>query len=332
MHDWLLQTWYGGGRRGSWLLLPAAWAFAALSALRRRLYGAGVLPTYRSPKPVIVVGNITVGGTGKTPLVVWLAGQLRLRGKQVGIVSRGYGRSSHGARRISASDPVVETGDEPALTARRSGALVAVGSNRPAAVRLLEGDCDVILSDDGLQHYALARDLEIAVVDGRRGLGNGRLLPAGPLREGPGRLDAVGAVVVNGEGFARPGSLHMHMEPLRFVNLLSGDSAPLDVFNGQRAHAVAAIGHPERFFALLRELGIGIDTRALPDHATPESSQLDFGDELPVLMTEKDAVKCVGIAGTTHWYLEVGAAFNPADAARLLQTVDDACRRRTGQA
>jgi tetraacyldisaccharide 4'-kinase len=331
MQDWLLQTWYGAERRGAWLL-PMAWVFAGLTALRRRLYSLGVLPRYRSPLPVIVVGNITVGGTGKTPLIVWLAEQLRLRGQRVGVVSRGYGRSSPGTRRIAPSDPVVETGDEPALIARRQGIRVAVGSNRPAAVRLLEDDCDVILSDDGLQHYALERDVEIIVVDGQRGLGNERLLPAGPLREVPARLDEASAVVVNGEGFARQGSLRMHMEPVRFVNVVSGDSLPADYFSGQRAHAVAAIGHPARFFSLLRDLGIDIDTRSLPDHATPTVGALDFGDELPVLMTEKDAVKCVGIAGPAHWYLEIGAAFSPADGGRLLAILEDACGRRAQRA
>jgi tetraacyldisaccharide 4'-kinase len=331
MHDWLLQTWYGGTRRGAWLL-PVSWLFTALAALRRRLYRAGWLSRYRASRPVVIVGNITVGGTGKTPLILWLAEQLRLRGQRVGVASRGYGGRGRGARRIRASDPVVETGDEPALTARRSGVHVAVGSDRPAAVRLLEDDCDVILSDDGLQHYALERDVEIAVVDGQRGLGNGWRLPAGPLREAPSRLEEVDAVVINGEGFERPGSLRMHMEPVRFVNILSGDSVPVDLFNGQRAHAVAAIGHPERFFGLLRSLGIDVDTRALPDHATPAAGQLDFGDDLPVLMTEKDAVKCAGIAGPAHWYLEVGAAFSPVDAAHLLKIVEDAGRRRVRQA
>jgi tetraacyldisaccharide 4'-kinase len=331
MQDWLLQTWYGSERRGAWLL-PAAWLFAALAFLRRRLYAAGLLSRYRSPRPVIVVGNITVGGTGKTPLIIWLAEQLRLRGLRAGVVSRGYGRSDRAVRRIAPSDPVAETGDEPALIARRQDVLVAVGADRPAAVRLLEADCDVILSDDGLQHYALERDVEIVVVDGRRGLGNQRLLPAGPLREAPARLAEVGAVVINGEGFQYPGGLHMRMEPIRFVNVVSGDSLPVDVFSGQRAHAVAAIGHPERFFGLLSDLGVDLDTRALPDHATPTAAQLSFGDDLPVLMTEKDAVKCVGIAGSAHWYLEVGAAFSPPDAERLLAIVEAACRRRAARA
>ncbi|HSF77334.1 MAG TPA: tetraacyldisaccharide 4'-kinase [Steroidobacteraceae bacterium] len=328
MQDWLLQTWYGGTRRGAWLL-PAAWLFAAVAGLRRWLYAAGVLSRYRSPRPVVVVGNVTVGGTGKTPLIIWLAGQLRLRGRRVGVVSRGYGRSSPGTRRILPSDPVAETGDEPALISRRSGVSVAVGSDRPAAVRLLEGDCDVILSDDGLQHYALERDAEVIVVDGRRGLGNARRLPAGPLREAPTRLAEAGAVVINDEGFQYPGSLRMRMEPIRFVNVVSGDCLPVEAFSGQRAHAIAAIGHPERFFGLLRGLSIDVDARALPDHAVPSAAQLSFGDGLPVLMTEKDAVKCAGIAGPAHWYLEVGAAFSPADAERLLAVVEDACRRRT---
>ena len=327
LHDWLLDTWYGGSRRGAWLL-PLAWLFQALTALHRALFRTGLRGSYRSSRPVIIVGNVTVGGTGKTPLVVWLADRLAGRGMRVGVVSRGYGRTGSAARRVGPQDAAAVAGDEPLLLVRRTGAAVAVAADRAEAVRLLEPDCDVILSDDGLQHHALARDAEIAVVDGRRGLGNGWLLPAGPLRESPGRLARASAVVVNGEGFDVPGALRMQVEPIRFVGVHSGETLTLSAFRGRRAHAVAAIGHPERFFDTLRALGIDVDPRPLPDHAVPDPGQLDFEDGAPVLMTEKDAVKCRGFAGPAHWYLEVGARFNEADAQRLLAIIDEACRRR----
>ena len=225
------------------------------------------------------------------------------------------------------ADSKATTG-EPALIARRTGVPVAVAADRPAAVRLLEPDCDVILSDDGLQHYRLARDAEIAVVDGLRGLGNGWRLPAGPLREPPSRLAAVSAVVVNGEGYDPPGALTMQVVPRRFVALGSGESLPPEALLGRAAHAVAAIGHPGRFFRTLRDLGIEVRAHPLPDHAVPTREDLHFDDGLPVLMTEKDAVKCADLAGPAHWYLEVGAAFDVDDAARLVSIVERACQRR----
>ena len=327
LHDWMLETWYGDTRRGAWLL-PLSWLFAGLSGLRRLLYRVGLLRAYRSSRPLIVVGNVTVGGTGKTPLVIWLVEQLLGRGFRPGVVSRGYSGSAAGARRVSPGDEAAEVGDEPVLVARRTGVPVAVGVDRPAAVRLLEADCDVILSDDGLQHYRLARDAEIAVVDGLRGLGNGWRLPAGPLREAPSRLASVSAVVVNGEGFDAAGSLRMQVVPRRFVALGSGETLPPEALLGRAAHAVAAIGHPGRFFRTLRDLGIEVQAHALPDHAVPTPADLRFGDDLPVLMTEKDAVKCSDLAGPAHWYLEVGAAFDTDDAARLVSIVERACEGR----
>jgi len=327
LHDWLLGTWYGETRRGA-LLLPLSWLFGVVAALRRWAYRVGLARSYRSRLPVIVVGNVTVGGTGKTPLVIWLAGKLRERGRRVGIVSRGYGRRDLSARLVGQDDPVGLSGDEPAVIARRTGLPVAIGADRAAAVRLLEPHCDLVLSDDGLQHYALARDAEIVVIDGRRGVGNGWLLPAGPLRESPTRLAAADAVVVNGEGFGRPGALRMHIGPLRFVDLQRRSELPLQALRGRRAHAVAAIGHPERFFGTLRDLGIEVEPHPLPDHAVPGDDLLDFGDGWPVLMTEKDAVKCSGKTGNELWYLEVGAEFAPADGEQLLRVVEDACRSR----
>jgi tetraacyldisaccharide 4'-kinase len=328
MHDWLLEIWYGERARGAWLL-PLAWLFGGSAALRRAAYRRGWLERYRSSRPVVVVGNLTVGGTGKTPLVLWLVEALRLRGHHPGVVSRGYGRRASEARRVAASDPVSEVGDEPALIARRSGVPVAIGADRAAAVRLLEEDCDVILSDDGLQHYALARDAEIVVVDGLRGLGNGRLLPAGPLREGRSRLDDVQAVVVNGPGDPVTGALRMEVVPKRFCAVTGTRCVPPDAFRGQRAHGVAAIGHPERFFRTLAGLDIAVEPHAFPDHAVLTARDIEHPGDVPILMTEKDAVKCAGLAGPRHWYLEIGASLPPLDAERLLAVVEEACRSRS---
>jgi tetraacyldisaccharide 4'-kinase len=323
MHDWLIATWYGHTRRGLWLA-PLAWLFAALTGLRRLGYRLGLLRGYRARVPVIVVGNITVGGTGKTPLVAWLVQQLRARGLAVGVVSRGYGRRGAGAQMVTADADAAEVGDEPLLLVRRLGVRLAVGRERAAAVRLLEVDCDVIVADDGLQHYALARDFEIAVIDGRRGLGNGLLLPAGPLREPATRLARVDAVVVNGSGVAPAGALRMEVEATRLVGVANGVEAAATAFAGRRVHAVAALGHPQRFFELLRRLGITVIEHPFPDHQPLTAADLDFSDGLPVLMTEKDAVKCWRFAGPDAWYLEVAARFADADAARLLDRVEAA--------
>lgn len=331
MHDWLVATWYGGSRRGGWLA-PLGWLYGLLAGLRRRAFQGGLLRRYRSSRTVVVVGNLTVGGTGKTPLILWLAERLSLRGHRVGVVSRGYGRRSLEPRRVVPADPAAEVGDEPALIARRRLAPVAVGADRGAAVRLLEADCDLILSDDGLQHYALERDAEIVVLDGARGLGNGRRLPAGPLREGAGRLEEVDAVVVNGSSANRTGAFAMTLSPTRVVGISNGVEREPGSLRGRRVHAVAAIGNPQRFFDLLAGLGMQVEPHPLPDHLELAAGDIRFGDALPVLMTEKDAVKCIDFAGTEHWYLEVGAVFAPADGERLLDIVESAHRRRAAPA
>ena len=323
MHDWLLHTWYGNTRRGRWLL-PAAWLFGAAAALRRAAYRRGWLQSYRSQRAVVVIGNLTVGGTGKTPLVLWLAEMLHARGRKVGIVSRGYGGRGAGARLVQVDDDPLQVGDEPALLARRGIAAIAVGADRSAAVRLLEPGCDVILCDDGLQHYGLARDVEVVVVDGARGFGNGWLLPAGPLREAQHRLKQADAIVVNGPGIDLPGAARMGIVPVRFVCAATGESRAPDAFRGQRVRALAAIGHPERFFRLLEGLGAVVERHALPDHAPIAPTLATLGNDIPVLMTEKDAVKCGSAAGPQHWTLQVAARFGPDDSSRLAAIVDAA--------
>ena len=320
MHDWLLETWYGDGRRGRWLQ-PLAWFFAGLVALRRLAYRHGVLRRYRSRRPVIVVGNLTVGGTGKTPLVIWLAGKLAARGLRIGIASRGYRSTGGLARLVTDADDAASAGDEARLLYRRLRLPVAIAARRAEAVQLLEPMCDLILSDDGLQHYALERDLEIAVVDGSRGLGNGRLLPAGPLREPRARLDEVDAVVVNGAGFAWPGAVVMNLVPVAVVALAGGERRPLAAFAGRRVHAIAAIGNPQRFFTMLREHGLHADEHPLPDHAAIPPAAIGSDEGQAVLMTEKDAVKCPVGGLQNAWYVEVAATIEGPAAMTLLDRV-----------
>jgi tetraacyldisaccharide 4'-kinase len=320
LHDWLLATWYGDTGRGLWLL-PFAWIFAALAGLRRFLYRRGILARYRSPRLVVVVGNLTVGGTGKTPFVIWLAGELARLQQRVGVAMRGYGGGDRAARRLTDADSAAAAGDEALLIRRRVSVPVAIAARRAAAVRLLEADCDVIVCDDGLQHYALERDVEIVVVDGMRGFGNGRLLPAGPMREPAGRLDTVDAVVVNGPGFDRPRAIRMRLEPVAVVSFRDGSRRPLSDYAGREVVAAAAIGNPERFFAMLRAHGLLVETRTLPDHArfTPELAGAGLGK--PVLLTEKDAVKCNGVGWSDAGYVEVTPAVDADAAAALVASI-----------
>lgn len=320
LHDWVVETWYGKSGRGRWLL-PLAWIFAGLASLRRRLYARGWLPGYRSPRAVVIVGNLTVGGAGKTPFVIWLGAALARRGLRVGVALRGYKSTVGAARRLTDADSASAAGDEAWMIRRRLAMPVAVGARRAEAVRLLEPDCDVILCDDGLQHYALARDVEIAVVDGMRGFGNGRRLPAGPLRESPARLSEVDAVVVNGAGFDWPGAIRMRLDPVAVVAFRDGSRRSLSEYAGQEVVAAAAIGNPERFFAMLRAHGLLVETRTLPDHARFTPALAGAGRGKPILLTEKDAVKCNGVGWSEAGYVEVAPVVEGDAADRLLDTI-----------
>lgn len=302
------------------LLLPLSWLFCLAVMLRRAAYRTGLLKTARLPVPVIVVGNISVGGTGKTPLVVWLAAFLKQHGYRPAIVSRGYGGQTreYPLFVMPDSDPRL-AGDEAVLLVRRCGCPMAVAPDRVAAARkVLEAGCDIIISDDGLQHYRLGRDIEIAVIDGARRLGNGRCLPAGPLREPPGRLRRVDLIVVNG-GPAATGQFEMHLRSGALRNLADEGVTrdPAD-FRGQTVHAVAGIGHPARFFGHLRRLGLDIVEHAFPDHHPFAAQDLRFGDNAPIIMTEKDAVKCRGFANESCWYLPVAAELSGDFGERLM--------------
>ncbi len=303
------------------LLMPLSLVFRGAVGLRRAAYRVGLAPVHRLPVPVIVVGNVTAGGTGKTPAVLWLADFLRRRGYLPGIVSRGYG-GTHAAPHCvtEASDPYA-FGDEPVLLARRSGCEVWIGADRVAAARALlaeQPSCNVLISDDGLQHYRLGRDIEICVLDGTRGLGNGWMLPAGPLREPASRLAAVDAILINGsavETDPRHSALapipaerrfRMTLEGREFYNLLNpGNRTGAEHFRARRLHAIAGIGNPRRFFQHLTDLGLEFVAHSFPDHYPYRPDDIDYVDAEAIVMTEKDAVKCKAFADERHWVLPV---------------------------
>lgn len=308
-----------------WPLLPLAWLFGALSALRRAAYARGWLRRERLPVPVVVVGNLIVGGAGKTPLTLHLVEALRRAGKHPGIISRGYGGQGEVLGVSAASDPQ-RVGDEPVLLAARSGVPVFVGRRRAEAGRALlaaHPEIDVLVCDDGLQHYALARDVEVVVSD-RRGLGNGRLLPAGPLREPRSRLDTVDALVVHSGGEAlRRDAFTMDLHPGDFYALQDpGRPGSAADWTGRRLHAIAGIGHPERFFATLRALGLACAEHPFPDHHAYVADDFSFVGDGVLLMTEKDAVKCRPFYQGDAWVLPITAHVSPALMALVLEKID----------
>lgn len=327
MERWLNSVWYGRAF-GSVLLRPLSWLYALAVALRRAAYACGLRRVTRLATPVVVVGNLTVGGTGKTPFVVWLVTQLAAAGHRPGVVSRGYGRRGDAPRLVDDGASAVQAGDEPLLIRRRTGRPVAVGRQRPVAARLLETqNVDVIVADDGLQHLALARQCELVLIDGARGFGNGLMLPAGPLRESAARLRRIDAVVMlDGTrelSLAGRPVFHMRLEADRVVPLgTRADTAlPLAQLAGQRVHAVAGIAHPERFFRTLAAAGLEPLAHAFPDHHVFTAADFAFDDDLPILMTEKDAVKCAAFASPRLGYVPVTATFSDADTRALLALV-----------
>jgi tetraacyldisaccharide 4'-kinase len=321
---WIEYFWYRK-RPAHLLLVPLSLLFAAASALRRLAYRLKWLPAQRVSVPVVVVGNITVGGTGKTPFVIWLVQMLQRNGYRPGIVTRGYGGSETLQEVLPASDPK-EAGDEPVLLSRRTGVPVFASRNRVHAARGLlhaHPDCNVLVSDDGMQHYALGRDVEIAVVDAQRAFGNGFLLPAGPLREPVRRLRTVDAIVQNGDshmrGLPKP-AFRMRLGGEVFVNVCVPERKASAVqLKGQTLHAVAAIGNPQRFFDELHRFGLQFRPHPFPDHFSFTEDDLAFTGKDTVLMTEKDAVKCAAFARETWWFLPIHAEVDAALGELILR-------------
>lgn len=321
VHKLFNEIWYGKHPLGV-VLLPLSWLFRLIVALRRWIYSSRLMSVYRPPVPVIVVGNISVGGSGKTPLVIWLANRLHEYGFKPGIIARGYrGQAKTWPQQVRADSDPIAVGDEAIVLARRTGLPVAVGANRAADIHALlqHSNANVIISDDGLQHYALARDIEIAVIDGVRRTGNGACLPAGPLREMPSRLDEVDLVVTN--GLAARGEFPMRYLPQDLRRLNQPQSTrPLADFSDKTVHAVAAIGHPDSFFAILKRHGFRYTAHVFPDHHLFTAKDFEFADQQPILMTEKDAVKCEHFSDQRFWYLPIEAEL-PEVFERRLKTL-----------
>jgi len=317
MTDWLQKQW---ATYTLWhlLLTPLSWLFFVVARIRRWLYISGWLKSYRLSVPVIVVGNINVGGTGKTPLVIWLAEQLLQAGYKPGIISRGYGGQTKTVQAVFADSNPQQLGDEPVLIAKRTNCPVFVSPDRVAAGQALvraHPECNVIISDDGLQHYRLQRDVEIVVFDSVKGFGNEALLPAGPLRESVSRLRSVDAVVSNGAvadvqkfvSIYGVTPIEMQLQSGDFVNLLDASKkSTAATFVGQQVLAIAGIGNPERFFQQLTHMGVSFSSKSYPDHYAFSAHDFELTNE-SVVMTEKDAVKCNAFARSNFWVLPVNA-------------------------
>jgi len=290
----------------NYLLLPISGVFYLLSKIRQAFYLIGVFRINQFDVPIVVVGNITVGGSGKTPIVIKLVDYFQQQGKKVGVVSRGYG-GSHSGKSLAVKPDTLATvsGDEPLLIANQTGAAVMVNQDRSQAVRDLikQQQLDVVISDDGLQHYAMGRVVEIAVIDGNRRFGNGFFLPAGPLRESQNRLKSVDFIINNGS--THVGEVSAQLKPTTFVHVLSGEEFALDSFKNQRCHGIAGIGHPDRFFHTLTQLDIQVEKHHFIDHYQYQANDLEFGDDHPIIMTAKDWVKCREFANGKMYYLKV---------------------------
>ncbi|MGR5320370.1 tetraacyldisaccharide 4'-kinase [Vibrio sp. DNB22_19_1] len=307
------------------LLWPLSLLFGAISKFKRRQYQSGKKQAYKAPVPIVVVGNITAGGNGKTPVVVWLVEQLKKLGYKPGVVSRGYGaKALQYPLILDANTPAQHCGDEPKLIYRRTGAQVAVDPVRANAVKaLLDTGVDIIITDDGLQHYALERDIELVIVDGNRRFGNESLIPLGPLREGVERLESVDFIITNG-GHAQQGEIAMSLAPSNAINLKTKQQ--VDVTKLKDIVAFAGIGHPPRFFHTLNVMNADVKvTKGFADHQDFDQQELETLAQqgANVIMTEKDAVKCESYAQDNWWYLPVSAQFEPTDAERILKRIKE---------
>ncbi|MCK5831449.1 MAG: tetraacyldisaccharide 4'-kinase [Methylococcales bacterium] len=324
---WLEDAWYKEMYISS-TLMPLSMLYDDVIRFRRFLYKKGIYKTTKLPVPVIIVGNITVGGTGKTPLTLWIAKVLKEEGFKPGIISRGYGGNAENwPQWVDENSQPDLVGDEAVLMAKKADCPIAVGPERVKAAQLLldKSDCDVVISDDGLQHYALERDIEIAVIDGERRFGNGYTLPCGPLREQISRLQHVDLVIVNGVA-EEDSEFSMAMEGNVVINLVTQEEKLLNEFYKISCHALAGIGNPKRFFSLLERKGINIESHPFQDHYQFIEKDIDFEDDKPVLMTEKDAVKCSGFAKEKHWYLPIEAQPQQQFKDKLLTLIKEKIR------
>jgi len=295
-------------RRGfvNYLLLPISAIFYLISIIRRYCYQLGLFNINQFDKPVIVVGNITAGGSGKTPIVIALCNCLNAQGKKVGVVSRGYGGShTKGSVEVTSATSPSVSGDEPLLIKLSTNCVVMVNRDRSQAVNdlLTQHDIDVVVSDDGLQHYAMGRDVEICVIDGNNRIGNGFYLPSGMLRESTSRLKSVDFIINNGSNY--PGEFSAKVNPIGFVIIITGEKKPLDFFHTEYCHGVAGIGNPSKFFSTLKNLHIHVQEHSFADHYAYQKSDLEFKDNHPIIMTSKDWVKCREFANDKMYYLDI---------------------------
>ncbi len=315
------------------ILLPIAWVFAGIVSVRRYLYKVGVLDSHTLPVPVVVVGNINVGGAGKTPLVIYLVGQLKAQGFKPGVISRGYLGAANTSVSVTKESKVGDVGDEPMLIAQRANCPVFIGRDRVATAQALlnnHPECNIMISDDGLQHYRLGRDFEIVVVDGKVGFGNKASLPAGPLRESVSRLDIVDLVVVNGawravyplEALTKANVAHMKLNSGEFYNLIdNGLAGNATLFASKTITAVAGIGNPSRFFEQLKKEGLTFEQKVFPDHHAFKAEDFECIDSDVILMTEKDAVKCQSFAKANYWALPVSATLSGSIITQIMNAL-----------
>ncbi len=324
---WLQDVWYKEMYISA-AFMPISMVYDDIMRFRAFLYRFGVKKKTKLAVPIVIVGNITVGGTGKTPLILWMARFLKEQGYKPGIISRGYGGSAETwPQWVDQQSKPDLVGDEAVLMAKHADCPIAVGPERPKAAQMLldKSDCDIILSDDGLQHYALERDIEIIVVDGQRRFGNGYVLPCGPLRESTERLHKVDLVIVNGQA-EEENEFSMFMEGDIAINLVTKEQKLLSDFHYIPSHALAGIGNPNRFFALLEQKNIAIEKHAFLDHYKYTEADINFNDDKAVLMTEKDAVKCFDFASEKHWFVPVKAKPQQQFIDKLLTLIKEKIR------
>ena len=315
-----------------WLLLPISWLFCAVAVTRRKLYQLRFKKSFPADVPVVVIGNIVAGGSGKTPLLISVCEYIKQKGFKPGVVSRGYGGSVVGVKQVEQSDSAELVGDEPLMIHQRTEVPVVVGADRVAAVNYLleHNQCDIVLSDDGLQHYRMQRDIEIAVVDANRRFGNGFCLPAGPLREPVSRLNEVDMVVYSGADAHAEYSAYT-LKVVDLYHLGSGEQDSVLSLDGKTAHVVAGIGDPERFFTQMRDYRVNVIEHAFADHHVYIQDDFSGWDNDYIIMTEKDAVKCRNLALPDAWVIRVEAEFTRALTSELDLTLQPLLKRSSGQ-